>query len=422
MDHFYNVLSVKYVYIDESGNTSIATDKAGATPLYVPAAVVLDEKDIHEASLQAEGIRRKFFNQGPIKSKSITREDKRIQILEEINKIPFRYFFMVIDKQLLDRESGLKYRPVFYKFINKQLYSHFLRVYSKLKIFVDNYGNKEFQESFKNYIVDKFNAGLFNEPEIEYLSGKDDNFIGVADFLSGTIRLVLENKLKQRTAFSKLINQKVIYSDRWPVSRELDREGDILQGFDHFIRDVSIFNARRFIENNCEDPDSYVRMQCAVLAALLKEVSFDEDEHRGLYAVELLANLQDLDFKVPSERVLRQQVIGPLRDHGILITGSSKGYYLATSAYDIKQFLSHGKSIIFPMLGRIDKACTTLKESSLGKCDILSPEMGDMKLLKNLIDLLKNEKIGFTQSDELEESLYHIEQGDRNVPTEKLSK
>lgn len=415
--------SVKYVYIDESGNTSISTDKEGASCFYVPVAVLIDEKDVQDVLLKAENIRKKFFNQGPIKSKSIKQEERRQKVLEDINALPIHFFFMIIDKCLLDKESGLRYRNSFYKFINKQLYAHFLTSYAKLKIFVDTYGDSTFQESFKSYIANKFQPGLFDAPEITYLSDKNSSLIGIADFLSGTIRLILEHKLKQKSTFVKLIKQHAIHGERWPVPKKPLEDRDLLEGFDQLIRDISIHNARTFIEQNLNSPDTYVRMQCATLSAFLKEVSFDADEKEGLYTDELLEHLRVLNFKPISTRVFRQQVIGPLRDSGILISGSSRGYYLATNARDIKQFLEHGSKIIFPMLHRIAKARNTLLDASGGSCDVLSNEMGNMELLNSIIEYLKDQKLGFlTPAEDLEERLYHIEQGENNVSTEKLSK
>ena len=421
MDHFFASLSVKYVYIDESGNTSISTDK-GATPFYVPAAIMIDEQDLHMAAVQAEAIRKKFFNQGPIKSKSISQEEKRIQILEAINELPFRYSFMVIDKRLLDEDSALQYRPIFYKFINKQLYSHFLHNYSKLKIFIDNYGSSEFQESFKKYIKNHCKDSLFTDPELDYLSGRDDALIGVADFLSGSIRLMLEHRFQKKGTIANLLTKKALYYDRWPIPKNPLKDRDLFKGFDTFIRDISICNAQMFIEKHLDDPDEFIRMQSAVLVALLKEVPFDLDSRKGLYTEELIAHLSELNFKPITDRVFRQKVIGPLRDHGILISGSKNGYYLAANAKDIKQFLEHGKRIIFPMLNRIARARNTLLEASTAECDILSSEMGDMQLLRKFIDDMKDSKVGFIEPEDLDEKLYDIEQEKGHVSTEKLSK
>ena len=82
MDHFYNVLSVKYVYIDESGNTSIATDKAGATPLYVPAAVVLDEKDIHAYFATMVPVCQTLFSNGEPENGNLAQKEYFNKFLE----------------------------------------------------------------------------------------------------------------------------------------------------------------------------------------------------------------------------------------------------------------------------------------------------------------------------------------------------
>lgn len=421
-------LRTKYVFIDESGNTSIATDKDGASRLYIPVAIVIDSEKIHEAYAKAEEIRKNFFNNKPIKSASAKKDYRRLNILKEINNIDFNYFYFVVDKTLIKPDTGLGYRRSFYKFINKQLYSYFLNTYSKLKIFVDNYGDTTFEDSFKKYIQNKFDMDLFNEPEIGYISGKDDNLIGLADFISGTLRRILENNIEEkRQEIINAVKLKGIYGDRWPSPKKKDIYEDVFQGFDNFIRDVSVRNALDFIDRNISSQDTNIRMQVAILNKLRMEVTINSEDRRGLYTDELIKYLSDLDFHKISERTFRQNVIGPLRDAGILIAGSSKGYYLAANIQDVKKFLEHGNNIILPMLKRIEKAYDTLKVASTGECDIFDKKIGDYEILKTILITVKDKKIGLedqnVNSNKLEEKLNEIEQKEQeqNVSTEKLS-
>lgn len=158
------------------------------------------------------------------------------------------------------------------------------------------------------------------------------------------------------------------------------------------------------------------------------EVTINSEDRRGLYTGELIDYLSNMNFHQISERTFRQNIIGPLRDAGILIAGSSKGYYLATNIQDIKRFLEHGNNIILPMLNRIEKAHDTLNIASTGKCNIFDERIGDYNILKTILFAVKDKKIGFDgkniNSNILEEKLKEIEEKEQeeNVSTEKLSK
>ena len=420
-------LRTKYVFIDESGNTSIATDKDGTSKLYVATAVIIDEEKIYDSYAKAKEIREKFLNNHPIKSTSVKKDYRRLNVLKEIIGIDFNYIFIVIDKELIIKDSGLSFRGSFYKYFASQLYKHFFNIFCKFKIYIDNFGDREAQENFKKYLDKKFDMGLFNEPEVNYLSGRDDDLIGIADFISGSIRLILENKIdEKRNEIINLIRGKNLYGERWPEAKENENFEDLFQGFNYLIKSVSIRNANNFISQNINSKDENIRMQVAILIKLKSEITLDSEDRKGLYSSELIDYLQELNFPEITDRTFRQNIIGPLRDAGILISGSNKGYYLATDIIDIKKFLEHGNKIILPMLNRLDKARDTLKIASDGKCDIFDKQIGEFKTLQIILETLKEKKIGFDNesSQILEEKLNEIEQKEQgqNVSTEKLSK
>jgi hypothetical protein len=395
----YKQLFHKIIFIDESGNTSIATEKEGTSKLYIPAAIIINNSSWADSLYKANEISKKYFQRNPIKSSSVSKEDKRIAILEEINNIDFDYIFFVIDKSLIKKDSGLAYRDSFYKFINRKLYEAFLSRNAKLQIFVDRYGGTDFQRSFIAYIEKYFSPDLYNQPEIGYISGKDDNLIGVADFLSGTIRSLLEGNIKHTSKVKELIKRRCIGMDRWPQQPTVTPEHEILE-YDDLIRAVSLKNVRSFLDLNLKSADEYVRMQCAVLNKLSIDTSLEVEAKRGVYTEELIDHLETLHFDRITERVFRQKIIGPLRDMGVLISGTACGYYLATTLADINKFLSHGVGIISPMLRRVKKARDTLLKESDNTCDILSHPIENARTLKMLLEALKDQKVGLNDIED----------------------
>jgi hypothetical protein len=86
-----------------------------------------------------------------------------------------------------------------------------------------------------------------------------------------------------------------------------------------------------------------------------------------------------------STRKLRTAIAG-LRDAGVVIGRSTKGYKLPISERDIAEFVAHANSIVPPMLIRVRHAQQDLNMASLGAIDALS--LPKFQLLKRLVEVL----------------------------------
>ena len=90
----------KYAFIDEFGAFGYDFDNQGCTTHFLIGAVIVDESNLSFVSERVENIRRKYFQQGEIKSSKIGRNHKRrISILNELKQLPFHIFAFVCDKR-----------------------------------------------------------------------------------------------------------------------------------------------------------------------------------------------------------------------------------------------------------------------------------------------------------------------------------
>jgi len=78
------------------------------------------------------------------------------------------------------------------------------------------------------------------------------------------------------------------------------------------------------------------------------------------------------------------KVIAPLRDAGVLVASSSRGYKLPASKQDLYDFVSHSNTIIEPMLSRVKKFRDQIVRATDGKLDILAAD--EYKLIRKVVD------------------------------------
>jgi len=114
-----------------------------------------------------------------------------------------------------------------------------------------------------------------------------------------------------------------------------------------------------------------------------------------LTAGEIMQHLNATRDEALTPRQFQTKVIAPLRDAGVLVvssaSGEHKGYKLPSSIGDLHKFVSHGKSMIIPMLHRIRIFRETIKAASGGGLDILAYE--DFRELQALTDALDAERV-----------------------------
>src|SRR5690625_6618072 len=72
-----------------------------------------------------------------------------------------------------------------------------------------------------------------------------------------------------------------------------------------------------------------------------------------------------------------QEVTGPLRDAGVLIASTSKGYKIPIKQEDLYDYVKFSSSMALPMLRRIENSRKIVLQKTRGKVDILEHEEFD---------------------------------------------
>ena len=134
-----------------------------------------------------------------------------------------------------------------------------------------------------------------------------------------------------------------------------------------------------------DDDDAEVQAQIIVLKYML--FRFMNNDTRGyIYTNELLGQLANTELRKISVATFRMRIIGKLRDRGVIIASSSKGYKLPSKLSELYDFINHDASIVIPMLARLKKCRDLVKLGTANDLDLL--DHTEYKSLKAYFDNL----------------------------------
>ena len=376
-------------YIDETGNNTLEIEKEGASNLFICVAVVVNEEQNKLVEQRMREISRDEFSGSEIKSSGIGKKHKRrLKILNKVKDLSFGYYALVINKSDIKRDSGLQYKPVFYKHLNQMLYNRLLKGGTNLHIIADTIGGQAFMDSFGPYLKRKGKPDLFSTWDHKFADSKQTPQIQLADLVAGTLAWCFdkEKKCNCRDEFRNLLKPKEIDIGSWPLIYRDSAPAEAI-GFggkwDDHIYSCSVNRALKFIDEFDSHDKEDRQMQVAVLRHLIFIQQYENsDSSISLVSDALINHLRHLGFPKLSRQQLSSRVIGPLRDWGILISGGSDGYCLACNTADIYRYLDHDKNIIEPMLIRLNIARKGILQDTSNQYDVLeSDEFGCLRLL-----------------------------------------
>ena len=377
-------------FADEYGNNSFDFTKQGTH--FIVASIIIDESEKESIEASLELIRKKHFQTGEIKSQNVADNHKRRQlILNEILKLNFSIYAVVVDKQKLFSE-GLKYKKSFYKFLNGILYKELFKAYPKLKLSVDEHGENDFLKSFKTYVNKNHIRDLFSGSEFETTNSKQSIIIQLADFIAGTLGRCydLQKDLSQKHNFLKILKPKLCGINLFPKEYNCYySEEEIAENeFDFTISQYSTTLAIDFLETKTSHSLSDTDQINCIKLFLLHQYAFGTKKY--ISSKELINHLNIGRDKPLKDQEFRSNIIGKLRDKGILIASSSKGegdkkgYKLPSNSSDISKFVDHGNSLILPILNRIKICRDAINLATQNKYDIL--EKAEFIKLKKMLD------------------------------------
>lgn len=372
-------------FADEFGNNSFDFDSQGSH--FIVASVIINLEDSQIVNNRLEEIRTKYFQTGEIKSNKVAGNHKRrLVILKALQDVEFSIYSVVVDKEKLFGE-GFKYKQSFYKYLNGILYKELYRTFPQLELKVDEHGGNDFMLSFKKYVETNHIRNLFEGSDFHIRESHSELGVQLADFIAGTLGYIFDKKKKSNFSnlFLELLSKKLISLNHFPKQYEINEfaESNLYSEYDETISTVSLNRIFDFIDKANATSDEK-RDQLNFMKLL---VLFHQANHHKKYSTadEFIRHLN-----VNREKKIRKEqftnVVGSLRDKGILIASSRDGYKVPTTALELKRYIRHGNSIVIPLLRRIEECRKAILLATNNSFDILNePEFKKLKKLSENI-------------------------------------
>ena len=99
-----------------------------------------------------------------------------------------------------------------------------------------------------------------------------------------------------------------------------------------------------------------------------------------IYTHELKDRLVNSETANLSDQAFRNRIIGKLRDKGVILASSKKGYKIPSKKAELFDFINHDAKIVIPMLERLKKCRDLVKLATNNELDLLAePEYQALK-------------------------------------------
>lgn len=358
------------VFVDESGDEHLNI-ASGASQHYVLAAVIVRQEDLDQLVAAADIVRRHYFQTGEMKSSKIGNDvSRRCRVLQALVELRFHAVVFCVPKQRLSSDTPLRFAQVFLKYVAKRLCLHLPR-HQEVEIVFDKKGRIKFQDQFKRYLHDRFpQDDLFNSINFDVVDSKENVLVQLADLYAGS---VAKQYLAPDRDLLKLLTRQVTVWE-WPGGRDWGRivRGDGANEFDAIIRREAFTRAAQYLEGDGENEDE-VSLRKLFLKWLIDQAVQEEDDF--LFSDELSARYKSELGVVVDRQAIRNKIVGPLRDAGLLIASSAKGYRLPDSLRDMYRYVELCNTQIPPALSRLRRAREIVLSSTAGRLDILANDI-----------------------------------------------
>jgi hypothetical protein len=382
---------IQFAFIDESGDYGFDFENKDVSTHFIIVSILVKESNKEILEQEMEKIKQKYFQAEEIQSSKIENHQLRIQLLNELKDLPFNIYAYVVDKRKIREDSGITFEKTFIKFLNRLVYDDLNRTFDQLDLVLEEHGEKEFMNEFKNYINERSVPDLFNYSTFGFNHSNSEILLQLADLIAGTIAKGYNQtqETEHYAHFYKIIKKKIIAINLWAQNYKnylndyISRNQDTV--FDEVIFKQSVNLTLQYLEKNkkSEELDEKIRID------LLKFLLFNlrENPNEYVFTQEILDNLNAIRVSKINHHYFRSNIVSKLRDSGLLIASSNKGYKLPVCLTDLYDFVHLSSLTIHPMIQRISKCRNQILLATNNEIDIL--ENNEYEYLKKIIEMEK---------------------------------
>jgi len=268
-------------------------------------------------------------------------------------------------------------------------YNALQKSFQKLTIVADETGSNEFMQSFSEYIRDHNPAlSLFDEFNFRFNKSEHGVLVQLADIMSGCLAFCYDENKKSKAEgsnYKTYLGKKIIGIQEFPrdpVTFRVEDQINFDSRDDATVANLCLRKALAFKQEfKNKDADENSKMQIAVLDYLLFRF-MNNSVRRYISTQELQNDLERKGFERLSTQSFRNRIIAKLRDHGVIIASSNKGYKLPSKKSEVEDFIKKTQGIIEPMLHRLKLCYNAIRLGSNGTIFMLDdPEYSTLKKL-----------------------------------------
>jgi len=381
----------RIAYLSEWGNNVLdfskkASSDLAATTHFIISAVITGNETKSQIQV-LEAVRQRYFNGGNIDSEFIGNDHiKRKEILEDLDEVDFKVFALIVDKRQLSGQ-GLRFKGSLFKFMHGLADRELYNIYPDLEMVTSLPGDDSFMRGFVTYVQQNHIANLFNESAFGFTQVQDSLLVQASGFIAGSLARCYDETVitDQRGEFIEVLKKKLFTIKFWPDAFEHNLANPPEPGptYDPLLAELSTKLANSFLQRKSSDRALQSIDQVSCLGYLLFHFRHINPT-RYITSFELMEHVGARRGKNVSLHYFQTKVIAPLRDAGVLVASSSRGYKLPASQQDLYDFVSHSNTIIEPMLSRVKKFRDQIVIATDGKLDILAAD--EYKLIRKVVD------------------------------------
>ncbi|GAB5521269.1 MAG: hypothetical protein RhofKO_35200 [Rhodothermales bacterium] len=372
----------RLAFLDEYGDTSLAVEKSGVTTYYIIAAVVVSPEDADCVRTSLRSVSAAHFSGREMKSSAIGKNDaRRIKVLEKLVGLPYHVHIQAVDKSRLAQDSGLIYKKSFIKYLHGRLYQSLFRAHPSLSLTLDEHGSREFMDSFERYIhANHVTSDLFSNYDVSFARSDTDPILQLADLIAGSLARIFDPKKMSENGHRilNLLSGRILTLEHWPPRlRGYIAVPETSDEMDAKVALLARRSALEYLESHYDSTHPDITLRVEVLRYLLYRLDVQTS---GTYVStrDILNVVAETTGENYTEIYLRANVIGPLRDAGMLIISGSSGYKIADCSGDVQLFVSEVARRVSPQLKRIGTMRDMIRSTTLDELDIFDGEYSFM--------------------------------------------
>ncbi|MBD8069867.1 DUF3800 domain-containing protein [Bacillus sp. PS06] len=246
-------------------------------------------------------------------------------------------------------------------------------------------------EEFKRYVNRKSIPDLFNHSSFGFNNSKLNVLIQLADLVAGTIAKGYDTSqlTEEYKTFYKILEKRIIRIEHWPKDYrnyfvDLSKMDKNVR-CDEVILKQAVNLAYQYIDKNSYSEENDEKDRIDLLKLLLYKLR--ENPTKYIITEDILENLNAIRHKKIKTHYFRSNIVSKLRDQGLLIASSSKGYKLPICIEDLYEFVNLQSVTIHPMIQRITKCRDQILLATNNEVDIL--DKTEYEGIKKMVELSK---------------------------------